>query len=277
MRKILLLMCIMLFSLATAFAQSHSITRKPKSSTVTKPSATRTPSSGKKTGPTTSSGKQTSRGSSGKISTPPVVQADKNPTTRISKTASLTNCPDSYHPHAIDLGLPSGTKWACCNVGAAKPEDYGGYYAWGETKEKSTYNWNTYTHCNGSGSTCHNLGSDIAGTNYDVAHLKWGGGWVMPSNDQQQELLDNCTSVWTSINGVKGRKLKGKNGGVIFLPAAGYQWPGGLGDAGSYGGFWSSTQTWNFHSAFYLYFDSSGVERNADSQYYGHSVRPIFK
>ena len=55
-----------------------------------------------------------------------------------------TSCPDANHPHAIDLGLPSGTKWACCNVGASAPEQYGGYYAWGETHEKSVYNWDTY-------------------------------------------------------------------------------------------------------------------------------------
>ena len=94
---------------------------------------------------------------------------------------SYITCPDNHHPHLIDLGLPSGTKWACCNVGADTPEAYGGYYAWGETEEKSTYSWSNYIHCNGSRETVHDIGSDIAGTEYDVAHVKWGGSWVMPS------------------------------------------------------------------------------------------------
>ena len=68
-------------------------------------------------------------------------------------------CPDTHHPHEIDLGLPSGTKWACSNVGANKPEEYGGYYAWGETEEKSYYDWSTYIHCDGSYGTCHKLAS----------------------------------------------------------------------------------------------------------------------
>ena len=128
-------------------------------------------------------------------------------------------CPDNNHPHLIDLGLPSGTKWACCNVGANKPEAYGDYYAWGETETKSTYDWSSYIHCDGSQSTCHNIGSDIAGTQYDVAHVQWGGSWVMPSQSQIKELVENCTHEWTTLNGVNGRNFTGTNGGTIFLPA----------------------------------------------------------
>lgn len=82
---------------------------------------------------------------------------------------SYTKCPDDNHPHLIDLGLPSGTKWACCNVGANMPERPGGFYAWGETEEKEVYDWSTYIHCDGSMETCHDLGENIAGTQYDVA------------------------------------------------------------------------------------------------------------
>ena len=96
------------------------------------------------------------------------------------------------HPHMIDLGLPSGTKWACCNVGAIKPEDYGDFYAWGETEIKSYYYWNTYINCSGSLETCHFIGNDISCTKYDVAHVKWGGTWVMPSEAQLDELLNKC-------------------------------------------------------------------------------------
>ena len=137
-------------------------------------------------------------------------------------TPSYLTCPDENHPHIIDLGLPSGTKWACCNVGADKPEAYGGKYAWGETNEKSNCNWNTYIHCDGSEVTCHDLGFDIAGTQNDVAHVQWGGSWVMPSLEQMNELLDNCSSEWTTLNGINGYKFTATNGGSVFLPAAGH-------------------------------------------------------
>ena len=91
-------------------------------------------------------------------------------------------CPDNNHPHAINLGL--GVKWACCNVGASDPWEYGGYYAWGETEEKSYYDYSTYIHSDGSWDTCHDLGSDIAGSQYDVASVKWGGAWRMPTYEQ---------------------------------------------------------------------------------------------
>ena len=187
------------------------------------------------------------------------------------------SCPDGNHPHMIDLGLPSGTKWACCNVGANKPEAYGDYYAWGETQTKSTYDWSTYKHCNGTEETCRNLGSDIAGTQYDVAHVKWGGSWVMPSKAQQDELRENCTSEWTTKNGVNGRIFKGKNGGSIFLPAAGDRRDAGLYNAGSSGYYWSSTQYPSYsYRAYGPYFYSGSVFRDYSSyRYYGQSVRPV--
>ena len=200
---------------------------------------------------------------------------------------SLTYCPDNNHPHMIDLGLPSGTKWACCNVGADKPESYGGYYAWGETEEKSVYNEVTYQYCTGEDTDGDGwydrneqwqiIGSDIAGTSYDVAHVKWGGSWVMPSVDQQIELMGNCTYEWTTLNGVKGGKFTGKNGGTIFLPAAGYRWNDGLLHAGSNGYFWSSTQ--NPSSTDYAYdmgFNSSYAYWYYDGRrHLGHTVRPV--
>lgn len=185
-------------------------------------------------------------------------------------------CPDSHHPHLIDLGLPSGTKWACCNVGASSPEDYGGYYAWGETEEKDKYNWSTYIHCDGSYDTCHDLGSDIAGTGYDVAHVKWGGDWKMPTKEQRNELRNNCTYEWTTMNGVKGGKFTSKiNGGSIFLPAAGNRWDSELYNAGDNGYYWSSTLfESNEDNAYYLYFSSNGVYWS-NYRYFGRSVRPV--
>lgn len=152
-----------------------------------------------------------------------ITVTDKKSGQKASVTVTVTQlCPESNHPHMIDLGLPSGTKWACCNVGSTRPEEYGGNYAWGETEEKDRYNWDNYSHCDGSEETCHDLGRDIAGTKYDVAHVKWGDNWQMPSIDQVRELLDNCKSEWTHLNGVGGRKFTSKiNGYSIFLPAGG--------------------------------------------------------
>ena len=194
--------------------------------------------------------------------------------------ASYLNCPDNNHPHAIDLGLPSGTKWACCNVGAGKPEDYGGYYSWGETETKSTYDWITYTHCDGTANTCHDLGRNITGTQYDVAHVKWDGSWVMPSWTQLHELYENCSSEWTTFNGVKGWKFTSKkNGGTVFLPAAGYRWNDDLGSAGSNGYYWSSTQDPSSTSrARGLYYGSSSARWGYGlTRDYGRTVRPVSK
>lgn len=192
---------------------------------------------------------------------------------------AYTSCPDDNHPHLIDLGLPSGTKWACCNVGASKPEEYGGYYAWGETTEKDYYKWSTYIHCDGSFSTCHDIGKDIAGTQYDAATVNWGSPWVMPSNEQMEELNNNCTSEWTTENGVNGRRFTGPNGASIFLPAAGYGHYEYLHKAGSWGNYWSSSlyesdtdYAWRLN--FYSGLVWAGVRIN---RYYGQSVRPVRK
>ena len=191
---------------------------------------------------------------------------------------SFKQCPDDNHPHKIDLGLPSGTLWACCNVDAKKPEDYGGYYAWGETSTKSCeYSWDTYKHCDGTRESCHNLGSSICGTQYDVAHVKWGGSWLMPTEEQILELLDKCNKgEWMTQNGVKGRKFIGPNGGSIFLPAAGYHWGIGLGYVGGDGHYWLGTQDTEYEDyAYGLNFGSDGADRNYFNRYVGLSVRPI--
>ena len=197
-----------------------------------------------------------------------------------SDDVAYLTCPDANHPHLIDMGLPSGTQWACCNVGASAPEGYGNYYAWGETSPKSVYKWDTYQYgyYNYDGDYSHlvNIGSDIAGTSYDAATANWGSPWRMPSLSQIQELLNNCTSTWTTQNGVNGRKFVGPNGGTIFLPAAGSRWDGELYDAGSYGDFWSSTlDESNPDHAYLLDFDSGYADWSGNGRYGGQSVRPV--
>ena len=190
-------------------------------------------------------------------------------------TVSLS-CPDEHHPHPIDLGLPSGTKWACCNVEASTPDDYGGYYAWGETEEKLSFDWENYRHYDSSTEQCIHIGDDIAGTEYDVATVKWGDLWRLPSSEMFQELMDNCTFEWTSLNDVNGYLFTGSNGGRIFLPAAG----GCLYDAllldGRDGNYWASTlDSEEKDNAFFLVFRSQFVQLQYSPRFLGLSVRPV--
>ena len=182
----------------------------------------------------------------------------------------------------VDLGLPSGLKWATCNVGANKPEDYGDYFAWGETMTKETY---TEYNCPTYGLSKSELQSqgyvDSEGnitSQYDTARAKWGGKWRMPTKAELQELLDKCTWSLMSQNGVEGYKVTGPNGNSIFLPAAGLRDGSSLDLAGSYGYYWSSTPVdFNDSIANDLYFSSSLLLMNSHYRYYGQSVRPVLE
>ena len=189
----------------------------------------------------------------------------------------------NYNGHAyVDLGLPSGIKWATCNVGANSPEEYGGYYAWGETEEKSNYEWSTYKWCNGSQNTmtkyCTNSDNGtvdnktVLDPEDDVAHVKWGGSWRMPTRAEQDELLDRCSWTWTTHNGVNGYRVTGPNGNSIFLPAAG---AAGVFDDDS-GYYCSSSLGSHFSSnAYDLYFHDSWYGWYDISRKIGYSVRPV--
>ena len=179
---------------------------------------------------------------------------------------------------AVDLGLPSGTKWSDRNVGASKPEDYGGYYAWGETEEKEVYDWSTYIHCNGSDETCHDIGTDITGTDYDVAHTKWGGSWKMPNNNQIDELYRYCNPQQTTQNGVNGLLFTGLNGRTIFLPAGGDMWNVYSRSFGTECTYWSSQlQTIVPTTAYYWGTQtiSKGYVTKSSSRSGGKNVRPV--
>ena len=190
-------------------------------------------------------------------------------------------CPDDNHPHMIDLGLPSSTKWACCNVGATKPEENGGYYAWGETKEKDEYVWENYTHYDQSTNTSYsnsgfiNIGSDISNTSYDVAHTQWKESWQMPTAEQYNELIDKTIYTWTNQNGVNGMLFIGTNGNSIFIPAAGDKWNKESFDKGERGSYWSSTQHGAKEAAWCLFVNSEGTTVDANTRYGGMTVRPV--
>jgi conserved domain protein len=185
---------------------------------------------------------------------------------------------------AVDLGL--SVKWATCNVGANSPEEYGGYYAWGETEEKSYYDWSTYKYCNGSYGTmtkyCTNSSwgtvdnKTVLDPEDDVAHVKWGGSWRMPTSGEIYELVNNCFWTWTTQNGVKGYVVTSKsNGNSIFLPAAGGRWYENVYISGSGGYYWSASLGESCSSnAYYLDF-YSGHRRLYNLRYDGFSVRPV--
>ena len=192
----------------------------------------------------------------------------------------------------VDLGLPSGLKWATCNVGATAPEEYGDYFAWGEVEPKDYYDWSTYKYCAGSHKTMTKYCSDsyygkdgftdsktVLDPEDDAATANWGGAWRMPTKEEQDELRNNCTWAWTTQNGVNGYKVTGPNGNSIFLPAAGYVDEGSLYNAGSDGLYWSSSlYTVIPDHAYYVNFDSDYVGWGNDgSRYYGLTVRPVCK
>ncbi len=184
---------------------------------------------------------------------------------------------------AIDLGL--SVIWASHNVGATKPEDYGDYFAWGETAPKDNYSWETYKY----GSDYNKLTKYCTNSDYgtvddkivleaadDAATANWGNGWRMPTEEEMKELCDKCTWTWTTLNGVNGQLVKGPNGNSIFLPAADYRAGTSLGSAGYSGYFWSSSLTSDApYDAFGLHFSSRNSYWNYRTRCYGLSVRPV--
>ena len=169
----------------------------------------------------------------------------------------------------VDLGLPSGLKWATCNVGAAKPEEYGDHYAWGETMPKSVYSSDSYLYF---------ATSDVLSMDKDAARVNWGGQWRMPTDAEWTELREKCKGTWTTRNGVKGCEIKSKtNGNFIFLPAAGRRYYDGLYAAGEYGYYWSSSiDADNKDIALGVYF-SIYVDHYNNDRFNGLSVRPVIK
>jgi len=170
----------------------------------------------------------------------------------------------------VDLGLPSGLKWATCNVGATTPEDYGNYYAWGETTTKTSYTLQNSV-------TFGLYMGDISGNaTYDAARANWGSTWRMPTKAEMEELRDNCTWIWTSQNGVNGCRVTGPNGNSIFLPAAGHC-DGSLREyVGGYGYYWSSTPYTTTVDAYGLSFCSAYHHVNwGNGRYDGRTVRPV--
>ena len=201
--------------------------------------------------------------------------------------------PDTHE--AVDLGLPSGVKWATCNVGADTPEEYGDYFAWGETSPKSEYDWTTYGLCDGSYSTLSKYNTKsgfgtidnktVLDLSDDAAHVNWGGSWRMPTDAELTELRENCTWTWTTQGGKSGYRVSSNsNGNSIFLPAAGMIYSTSYRMIGTNGRYWSSSlYTDGPHNSYEdsdrpqaLPFSSDQVLGYHYFRIYGLSVRPVY-
>lgn len=179
---------------------------------------------------------------------------------------------------ATDLGLPSGTLWATCNVGALKPEESGTYYAWGETDSKANYTKTLYSMYD----TAHGVYpyedfmDDISGSTYDAATVVAGSPWKLPTVTQVNELIAQCTWTWGTRNGVQGYTVTGSNGQSIFLPACGKIDGQSLTDGGSVGYFWvASIADRSDNEAYTLEISSDKHSLDYEDRYKGLSIRPV--
>ena len=184
--------------------------------------------------------------------------------------------PDPGGHEYVDLGLPSGTLWATCNVGANAPEEYGDYFAWGETQPKDVYNWSTYQYCMGSETTltkyCTNSSFGYNGftdnlttllPEDDAATANWGSEWRMPTKEEWDELFLNTASIWTTQNGVDGRLFTASNGNSLFIPPFFY-WLNSLNTDYAY-----------FAKNVFFNWDGWNTNLSYESRYFGHLVRPV--
>ena len=205
------------------------------------------------------------------------------------KTAKKGEKPNpTVTPEYVDLGLPSGVKWATFNVGATKPEEYGDYFAWGETEPKELYDWSTYKWCDGSYNTLTKYNTDseygvvdnkkILESSDDAAYVNWGGNWRMPSVDEWNELLSHCSLKWEERNGVSGVTLVSvQNGNSLFLPAAGvYHYDNGLVNLNVEG--WYRTNSLDeSRGTISLGFSYTGsINWYANDRCFGQPVRPVY-
>ena len=186
----------------------------------------------------------------------------------------------------VDLGL--SVKWATCNVGATSPEKCGDYFAWGEVESKDVYDWSTYKYCtdydeltkyctqSSNGKDGFTDNKTILDPEDDAAIVNWGGAWRMPTEEEFDELKNNCTWIWITQNDVSGYKVTAPNGNSIFLPVAGYMDGGTLYSARSRGYYWSSSlDTIHPGQAHLGFFDRDYVDMGLKRRCDGYPVRPV--
>ena len=192
---------------------------------------------------------------------------------------SVTGTENKYK--YVDLGLPSGLKWATCNVGASSPEEYGLYFAWGETTgytdEQVTSRVRAFSKDVYNSGPAASISSDLT-LEQDAVRANLGGNWRMPNKDDYQELFDNCNVTWVSNykeKGVAGRLfISNINGNMLFLPAAGTGNNSSINNIGSTGYYWS-TSWYSSTSAYQLYFNCGEQSISDYRRYYGRPVRGV--
>ena len=208
---------------------------------------------------------------------------------------------DPFNGHEyVDLGLPSGTLWAKCNVGAEKESDYGLYFQWGDVvgyssdqvgsgEGKKYFKWSDYKYCNGSNTTLTKYNTKSSSgivdnlttplPEDDAASVNMGGSWHIPSIEQIDELYNSSytTTTWTTVNGIYGRLITSNtNGNTLFLPASGSCNGDSVSDVGSIGCYWSSSLDTDYPGcAWHLLFRSSAIYDNSSYRYNGTSVRGV--
>lgn len=193
----------------------------------------------------------------------------------------------------VDMGLPSGLFWATCNIGSNNPEEYGDYFAWGETEIKDSYDLANYKYSVEGSDELHpqlTKYCNIPSYGYngftdtltvllpedDAATTNWGNGWRTPTAEEWQELYSNTTIRLTKQNGVYGCLITAHNGNSLFLPAAGHHWGEEFIGAGNDGAYWSSSLFTDYpYGVWYFVFESSYIHVSYYGRYYGFSVRPV--
>jgi hypothetical protein len=190
---------------------------------------------------------------------------------------------EANHHDFVDLGL--SVKWATCNIGAEKPEEYGDYFAWGEVEPKSVYDNDSYKWYKGSPDqyTKYTVADETSDEQLsrlsaedDAAAVNWGGAWRMPTQSELEELINQCSWEWKTLNGVNGYEVRGRNGNSIFIPAAGCKYDNILYSEGSYGSCWSSTlsndsTSYAYELGFYSIYTYIGYYKRSC----GQSVRAV--
>lgn len=171
----------------------------------------------------------------------------------------------------VDLGL--SVYWASCNLGAEKPDEYGGYYAWGEISPKNTYYENNYTYYNKETREYIDLGANICGTSYDAATVNLGKDWRMPTKSEMEELINKCTWTWGKHGDLYGFVVTGKNNNSIFLPAAGSKSGMASISKGSWLSYWTGS-TSDSAKADYLDAKENAAMMTAN-RIYGYPIRPV--
>lgn len=217
----------------------------------------------------------------GKVTRPNKQQQSQTSKPKKSTPKVMISDPDGYiNGHGyVDLGLPSGLKWATCNVGAASPLEHGDYFAWGETSTKSSYDkGNSLT----NGKLTTTLKSDgiinylgLLKKKYDAANANMGATWRIPTEHEIDELVKKCKWQWTNQGDKIGYKVTGANGNSIFVPAAGRQRGTSLSDDGVYGYYWSSSNNDLANGAYSLIFGTGYHYSDWGYRYNGRSVRAV--